>query len=135
VIYTERQASASRATLAELLCAAEAESSGGAAAQYLELARQIRRELAEYDAIRSGDTCEFAVAEVDDLGGALVKARLARGWTQRQLAEKLGTSEQMVQKDESRAYENAGLARVAEVADVLGYSLRGSFQPAACEIT
>ena len=129
MIGNARQASASRKTLADLLRAAEAQSPGAAA--YLELAAEVRAELAEYDAILDGSVSTFEVPEIDDLGEALVKARLARGWTQRRLAEALGVSEQMVQKDEARAYENAGLARLAEVADVLGYGLSGSFRPVA----
>jgi transcriptional regulator with XRE-family HTH domain len=59
----------------------------------------------------------------------LVKARIARGWTQKQLAAALGVSEQMVQKDEAGNYKRAGVARLAEVGDVLGYRLTGRLLP------
>src|ERR1700733_1233989 len=128
MISNSRKASVSRKRREELLRAAE-EAPPGRRSSYLQLADEIGRELEEYDKIRQGEIDEFSVRQIDDLGEVLVKARLAKGWTQRQLAEALQVSEQMVQKDESRAYENAGLSRVAEVADVLGYNLQGSFRP------
>jgi transcriptional regulator with XRE-family HTH domain len=128
MISNSRQASVSRKRREELLRAAE-EAPSNRRSSYLELANQIGQELEEYEAIRRGAINVFSVREIDDLGEVLVKARLAKGWTQRQLAEALQVSEQMVQKDESKAYENAGLARIAEVADVLGYNLKGAFQP------
>jgi transcriptional regulator with XRE-family HTH domain len=95
----------------------------------LELAAEIGRDIEEYEALLTGMVNLFEVDSIDDLGECLIKARLARGWTQRQLAEALQVSEQMVQRDEARSYEHAGLARIAEVADVLGYSLAGTLQP------
>lgn len=129
MIFTARQAAVSRVKRRDLLKAADAAQSAAEGTPYRELAAEVEAELAEYEAVRGGRVREFAVTEVDGLGEALIKARLARGWTQRRLAEALGVTEQMVQKDEARAYENAGLARIAEVADVLGYGLSGAFRP------
>ncbi len=128
MIQNSRQASVSRRTREELLRAAK-EADPERRSSYLELAEQIARELAEYEAIESGQINLFDVASIDELGESLVKARLARGWNHRKLAEALGVSEQMVQKGEARLYENSGLARIAEIADVLGYALSGSFRP------
>lgn len=130
MISNSRQAVIARKEHAGLLRAA-AEAAPAARNGFLQLAAEIECELEEYDAIRGGAVSRFSVGDIGDLGEALVKARLARGWTHRQLAAALGVSEQAVQKDESRAYEHAGLARIAEVADVLGYSLEGTFQPNA----
>lgn len=126
MIRNSRQAAASRRTLKTLQAAADA-AGEDKRTSYDELAAEVTEELREYDAIRSGSYAgAFAVDGIDGIGDALVKARLARGWTQRQLAEKLGVTEQMVQRDEARSYEHAGLARIAEVADVLGFELAGS---------
>ncbi len=97
---------------------------------YLDMAERFRAEIEEYMSINSGETYAFDIQEIDDLAEALVKARLARKWTQAQLAEHLGVSEQMVQRDESGAYERASLARLADIADALGYQLRGKLEPA-----
>jgi hypothetical protein len=118
----------SRKTREELLHAAE-QAPPERRSSYLELAEEIGRDLEEYEAIRAGRLNRFEVEGVDSLGKTLVKARLARGWTHRQLATALQVSEQMVQRDEARLYEHAGLTRMAEVADVLGYDLAGSLRP------
>ncbi len=54
----------------------------------------------------------------------LVKARIAEGLTQRQLAERLGVAEEAVQRDEAGGYARAGLDRLARVAEALGVRLR-----------
>lgn len=128
MIKNSRQASVSKKTREELLRAAE-QAPPGKRSSYLELAEEIGHDIEEYEAIQTGRLNCFEVGGFDSLGEALVKARLARGWTHRQLAEALQVSEQMVQRDETNLYERAGLARVAEVADVLGYDLAGSLRP------
>lgn len=126
MIRNSRQAGVSRRLLRDLQAAATA-AGDDRRASYDELAAEVTEELREYDAIRSGTFGgAFAVDGIGGLGDALIKARLARGWTQRQLGEKLGVTEQMVQRDEARSYENAGLARLAEVADALGFELAGA---------
>lgn len=99
------------------------------AAIYRDLADDLQQAIDEYTAIREGRVNLFAVESVDDLAAAVVKARIARRWTQRQLADLLGVTEQMVQKDEARGYEKAGVSRLAEVVDVLGYQLVGELRP------
>jgi transcriptional regulator with XRE-family HTH domain len=128
MIRNSRQASASRKTREELLHAA-AQAPAGRRSHYFEVIEEITHDLDEYEAINEGRLNLFKIASFDDLGPALVKARLARGWTHRQLAAALEVSEQMVQRDEARLYEHAGLARIAEVADVLGYDLAGCLHP------
>ncbi|MEU6515133.1 helix-turn-helix transcriptional regulator [Streptomyces sp. NPDC046978] len=93
------------------------------------LAKDLRCEIDDYLAVRSGQTVTFQISSLDDIGEALVKARIACGLTQKQLADRLGVSEQMVQKDESRGYESASIARLADVAEALGYQLAGNLQP------
>ena len=51
-----------------------------------------------------------------DLAALLVKARIARRWTQRQLADALGIAEQQVQRYEATGYRSASLARISDVA-------------------
>ncbi len=94
------------------------------------LAARIEAEIAEYGSLVRRETLEFEVDSLDAVADALIKARVSRGLTQRQLAERLGVSEQMVQKDEAGGYETASLSRLADIADSLSYSLRGWFAPA-----
>ena len=134
MIRNRRQAAVARRRHEELMQAARA-AEPGQRSSFIALAGDIAEEMREYEAIRAGQITVFEVNGVDDLGDSLVKARLAKGWTQRRLADGLGVSEQMVQKDEMRSYEHAGLARLAEVADVLGYELIGSLRPTSVQAT
>lgn len=82
-------------------------------------AGDLRAELAEYELLRSGSVLSFDGSSISDLATLLVKARIARGWSQRQLAEALGVAEQQVQRYESTGYRSASLARLCDVADAL----------------
>jgi len=56
---------------------------------------------------------------LSELPGILIKARIARGLSQRDLAETLGLKEQQIQRYESEEYATANLRRLAEVAEAL----------------
>ena len=83
-------------------------------------AEDLSEELHEYDRLRSGEVSTFEASTLADLATLLVKARIARGWTQRRLAETLGVAEQQVQRYESTGYRSASLARICDVAAALG---------------
>jgi HTH-type transcriptional regulator/antitoxin HigA len=82
-------------------------------------AEDLRAELAEYDLLRSGAISTFEADSLAEVATLLVKARIARGWTQRDLAEALGVAEQQLQRYESTAYRSASLARICDVAAAL----------------
>jgi HTH-type transcriptional regulator / antitoxin HigA len=98
------------------------------------LMEDLEAEIAEYEKLRAGQVPSLPLASVlDDLPTALTRARIARGWTQRDLANTLGTTEQQVQKDERGGYAKASLARLRRVAEVLGMRLSGEAQLTTCE--
>jgi len=84
----------------------------------------LRREVAEYEALRSGQVRSFALESFDALPAALIRARIARGLSQRQLAERLGIKEQQVQRYEATDYASANLTRVREVIEALRLVVR-----------
>lgn len=49
----------------------------------------------------------------------LIEKRIANGWTQKRLAEKLGVSEQMVQRWEKSRYRKITFSRLLAIAAVL----------------
>lgn len=59
-----------------------------------------------------------------DLTDGLIKARIARGLTQKELAEKLNIDERQIQRYESTRYQGAALRRLQEVADALNVKIR-----------
>ena len=81
-------------------------------------------ELAEYEQLRSGAVRSFKAGSLPELAVALVKARIAKGWSQRRLAEELGVAEQHVQRYDSTGYASASLARLCDVVGALGVEVR-----------
>lgn len=129
MIRNDHQLRVARRKLRDLRQAIESLDDQSARVSFEMLAADVEAEVEDYLQIKSGERITFDVASIDDLANALVSARIARGWTQRQLAEELDVTEQMVQKDEAGGYESAALSRLADVADVLGYELVGKVRP------
>ena len=84
----------------------------------------LERELREYDELRSGRHKVLRYASFDELPKALVQARIARGWTQKDLADRLGLDEQKIQDYEATDYQRASLARITEVVRALEIEIR-----------
>ncbi len=88
------------------------------------LLQDVEAELAEYEALRAGALREVKAEGLCALPDLLVKARIAGGLTQRQLAERLGLKEQQIQRYEATRYAGASLQRVQAVADALGVQIQ-----------
>ncbi len=84
--------------------------------QLAELDAQVR----EYEQLRAGQFATTRVLSLADLPDALVRARIAAGLSQRELAGRLGMKEQQIQRYESDGYAGASLSRLHEVMDALG---------------
>lgn len=90
------------------------------------LINDLRAQLTDYEQLQSGHIKSLTLQSVlSELPETLVRARIARGWTHKQLAQALGTSPQQVQKDEAGGYAKASLEKLRRIADVLGISLSG----------
>lgn len=79
----------------------------------------LRREIKEYERLRSSRRRQINPEEIAGLPHKLIRARIAAGLSQRELAEKLGLKEQQIQRYEATNYETASLKRVIEVARAL----------------
>ena len=86
--------------------------------------REMREALASYDALRNAKALVEPVCALTDIPRALVKARIMRGLTQRELAQRLHLKSQQIQRYESTEYKSASLSRLAAVADVLGVGFK-----------
>jgi len=84
----------------------------------------LKAELEEYDALRSGRRTVMQLESFEELPAALIKARIAAGLTQRQLAERLGLKEQQIQRYEATDYASANIGRIGEVIEALGAQVR-----------
>ena len=90
----------------------------------------LEAELREYEAIREGRFEVEALRVVADLPELLIKARIAQGLTQRELADRLGLKEQQIQRYEATDYATAKWSRIREVAGALSMEVSRSAQPA-----
>lgn len=96
---------------------------GGAADCRTDLITQIselERETELYDRLQVNDTSILPLEGFQSLPEMLTAARIARGMTQKDLAEFMGMKMQQIQKYEAERYQSASLRRIALIADALG---------------
>lgn len=84
---------------------------------------EMSADVEEYEALKAGKVMEFEAQSLDDLPVLLVKARIARGLTQKELAERLQVKEQQVQRWESNDFHGASIETLKATADALGVVL------------
>lgn len=87
----------------------------------------IEAELAEYDALSQGQVTELEAESILGIGPALVKARIVRKLTQRELAHRLSLAEQQIQRYEATNYRGVAAERLQQVADALRLRVREKF--------
>lgn len=87
-----------------------------------------------YEGLLGNTQRSIEVRSIDDLPGALIQARIARGITQRDLGELLGLKQQQIQRYEATGYSAASLDRVIDVARVLGVTLSAELRVAKAEL-
>jgi len=86
----------------------------------------LRHELAEYEELDSGKTAPPDLEYISVVPRDLIRARIASGLSQKELAKRLGMPEQQIQRYESKEYKSVSLARISEVAKVLQSTIRRS---------
>jgi len=74
-------------------------------------AAPLEAEIAEYDALRQGRVGAFEAHSILGIGEALIKARIMRNLTQKELAERLSLAEQQVQRYEATHYRGIAAER------------------------
>lgn len=84
----------------------------------------LKAQLTEYERLKSGDISVVQIDSIDELPSVLIKARIAAGMSQAELAERLGMKKQQVQRYEATDYAGASLAMLARVIEVLGVGIR-----------
>jgi ribosome-binding protein aMBF1 (putative translation factor) len=91
------------------------------------LASQIetmQQEVQEYETLRDGPPSAFHLDSFEEFPRALIKARIAAGLSQKELAGRLGLKEQQIQRYEATEYASASMARVSAVIQALGLTVR-----------
>ena len=87
---------------------------------------QLQEEVESYERLKRGEFDE--IRNLRGLGHLLIALRIARGISQRRLAERLGVHESQVSRDERNEYHGITLDRASRVLDALGVELRSTVQ-------
>jgi transcriptional regulator with XRE-family HTH domain len=81
----------------------------------------LQDEIGHYRRFKEGDLSGFQ--GLREIGQLLIAARLARGLSQRELAEKLEIHESQVSRDERNEYQGVSVERAVQVLEVLAIDL------------
>ncbi|MGH7192566.1 MAG: helix-turn-helix domain-containing protein [Candidatus Saccharimonadales bacterium] len=81
--------------------------------------KQLQADIKQYERIKSGDYPGPPLDVVAQIPSMLIQSRIALGWTQEELARRLGVSPQQVQNDEATNYASANLERLIRIAGIL----------------
>ena len=79
----------------------------------------LQEQLAEYDALKTGDRTLPSLSSFLDLPNMLIQRRIAAGLGHKQLAERLGLKEQQIQHYEATDYAGASFSRLKEIIHAL----------------
>lgn len=82
---------------------------------------ELREEINEYNLLKKQRA--FKITKFEQLPELLIKARIARGLTHKQLAERLNLKPQQIQRYESTDYRTVSLARLVAIARALDVEL------------
>ena len=83
----------------------------------------LQSELREYESLKAGEFRIDELKTVAELPIVLIKARIAQGLTQKDLADRIGLKEQQIQRYEATDYASASLARIKVVVSALGVEI------------
>lgn len=84
----------------------------------------LQAELADYERLRDGEITSIVAESIVELAPALIKARIIRNWTHKELGERLSLPEQQIQRYEATLYKGVAMERLQEVADALKLRVR-----------
>ena len=94
-------------------------------AAYNSTIEELNRAIREYLNLKNGLIRTFPLPNLKDIGVVLVQARIARGWSQTDLADSLGTTPQDIAKAETDFYRRATLNERQLVAQALRLHIKG----------
>ena len=84
----------------------------------------LQEELHEYESLQSNSPGILELTSLEELPRALIRARIATGLSQADLAEKLGLKEQQIQRYEATDYAGVSMQRISDVVGALGIKVR-----------
>jgi hypothetical protein len=85
---------------------------------------ELQEEITEYEALKTGDIKGVTINSFEEWPEVLIKALIARGWSQEQFANILEVHPQQIQRDESTRYAGSSLRKIIAVQKALGITVR-----------
>jgi DNA-binding XRE family transcriptional regulator len=82
----------------------------------------LKEEIELYERMKRGDL--GTLTSLTGVGYWLIGLRIAKGWTQKELAEALGVSEAQVSRDETNEYYGITLERAQRILETMGLQFR-----------
>lgn len=95
--------------------------------------QQLMEEVESYERLKRGEFDE--IRNLRGMGQLLIAARIYRGLSQRELAERLGVHESQISRDERNEYHNITLQRAARIIEVLGLEISSHVEATPEEAT
>jgi ribosome-binding protein aMBF1 (putative translation factor) len=137
MIFNERQYITTKARINELVQAvAKLENSNDSPDANQKLRQQVhldalnsqieelQTELTEYESLKTGNIKGVTINSFEEWPEVLIKARIARGWSQEQFANVLEVHPQQIQRDESTRYAGSSLRKIITIQNALGITVK-----------
>ncbi len=83
---------------------------------------QLEEEVLAYENMKRGDL--GTLESLESVGRWLIGARIARGWSQKELAQELGVSDAQVSRDERNEYHGVTVERAQRILEAMGISFQ-----------
>lgn len=83
---------------------------------------QLEEEVLAFENMKRGDL--GTLESLESVGRWLIGARIAQGWSQKELARQLGVSEAQVSRDERNEYHGVSVDRAQRILEVMGVAFQ-----------
>jgi DNA-binding Xre family transcriptional regulator len=80
-------------------------------------------EIKEFDHLKSGTIKVITAKSFHELPEVIIKARIARSMTQKDLALSLGMKEQQIQRYENNNYASVSFSKIEKIVEALGITI------------
>jgi DNA-binding Xre family transcriptional regulator len=88
---------------------------------------QLKEEVESYERLMRGEFEE--IRNFEGIGRLMIALRIAKGVSQRELADRLGVHESQVSRDERNEYHGVTLERAGRIVEALGVEIRSIVEP------
>ena len=88
---------------------------------------EFEQEIKEYEDLKSGEICYVNLNSINNLHEVLIKTRLAYKMSQEELAKKVGTTQQQIQRWESGNYGTITWSKMLDLIDALGIKIPNNY--------